>query len=180
MAPLGGDGAKKFRLPPEDAHKWVRIDTAKANYGVTGQTRWFEREIVQLPAVDPRDPTLPELVTVAILRPSLRGPAVGVAGLDLTAIVSAIGAGFEGGPPLSDVRAKESVHTLLKDKFGIERQAAVGLVHQLLQAGVLRVDRRKDTRGGRHERNLLVPAPDWEPRLKAMINPADETDEVVF
>jgi hypothetical protein len=179
LAPLGEDGAKKLGLPPTEAHSWVRMDAAKANYGPTGQTAWFEREVIKLLAEDPRDPTLPVFETVAILRPRSQGPSVGLAGLDLPGIVEAIRAGFDGHPPLSDIRAKESgLHTLLQVKFGLDRIASTAIFNQLLRAGVVVIEKHKHS-GSRHVRNVVVVAPDADAKLAAMQN-TQEGDPYAF
>ncbi len=173
LAPLGEDSARSFGLSPADAHRWVRMDAAKSNYGPTGQTTWFERDLIQLLAADARDPTKPVFETVAILRPRSKGPAVGLSGLDMTGIVVTIGAGFDGRPPLADRRAKESVYGLLHERYSLEAPMVAVLVDQLRRAGVVTVERRKDPKS-RHERNVVLVAPDADAKLATMMNAIGE------
>ena len=126
--------AERLGIPPEERHRWVRLDDAKANLALaSGQARWFERVSV----------TIANGEEVGVLVPGDPAPASPhrVSDEEIeAALVEAIGEAWRAGHPLSDhPRAKERyAPAIVARALPCAQQAAEDVLVRLMTSGVVR------------------------------------------
>lgn len=126
--------AERLCLPPEDRHRWVRLDDAKANLALaSGEARWFERLSINIANGDevgvlvPGDPTP--------VAPSRTSDDVIEA-----ALVEAIGDAWRAGHPLSyHPRAKQRyAPAIVARSLPCAQQSAEEVLVGLMTGGIVR------------------------------------------
>jgi len=124
--------ADKLGLPPEDRHRWVRLDDAKANLSLSESAKWFRRESVTIANGD----------EVGVLVPGDPKPETPSADFDAIreALLDAIAKAWNAGDPLSQ-------RPQAKDRYAPGKVArAIGaavndvetVLIRLMSAGVVR------------------------------------------
>lgn len=127
--------ARLFDLKPDEAHKYVRFDDAKANLTLmTGKARWFEKVSHELPNGD----------SVGVLKP-WKPPGVfdGVSVESINEILRTIDAGRDGGKYLFNQKAGPDVTPawaghIIMEATGCDRPKAAKFIGEWLQSGLLR------------------------------------------
>jgi hypothetical protein len=126
--------AALFSLKPDEAHRYVRFDDAKANLTlITGKARWFEKVSHELPNGD----------SVGVLKP-WKPPGVfdGVSVETITDILQTIDAGREGGKYLYNVKAGPDVtpawggHVIMQ-ATACDRARATKIMGEWAKSGLL-------------------------------------------
>lgn len=126
--------AERLGIPPEERHRWVRLDDAKANLALaSGQARWFERVSV----------TIANGEEVGVLVPGDPAPAAPQRASDEAieaALVEAIGEAWRAGHPLSDhPRAKDRyAPAIVARELPCAQQAAEDALVRLMTGGIVR------------------------------------------
>jgi KaiC/GvpD/RAD55 family RecA-like ATPase len=123
-----------FGIKPDQSHKYVRFDDAKANLTlITGKARWFEKISHDLPNGD----------SVGVLKP-WKPPGVfdGVSVETITDILRTLDAGRDGGKYLFNVNAANNVTpawagAVIMDATGCDRDRAAKMMREWLQSGLL-------------------------------------------
>jgi hypothetical protein len=131
---MSEDEARLFDLKPDEAHRYVRFDDAKANLTlITGKARWFEKVSHELPNGD----------SVGVLKP-WKPPGVfdGVSVETINEILQTIDAGREGGKYLYNVMAGPEATpawggSVIMDAIGCDRKRAARFMGEWLQSGLL-------------------------------------------
>lgn len=131
---MSDEEAKLFDIKPDDAHKYVRFDDAKANLTlITGKARWFEKISHELPNGD----------SVGVLKP-WQPPGVfdGVSIDTINAILQTLDAGRDGGKYLFNVMAGPETTpawggSVIMEATGCERKKAAKIMGEWLQSGLL-------------------------------------------
>ena len=126
--------AKLFDIKPDEAHKYVRFDDAKANLTlITGKAKWFEKVSHELPNGD----------SVGVLKP-WQPPGVfdGVSVETINDILKVIDAGRDGGKYLFNVMAGPETTpawggSVIMEATGCERKKAAKIMGEWLQSGLL-------------------------------------------
>jgi hypothetical protein len=126
--------AERIGIPPEERHRWVRLDDAKANLALaSGQARWFERVSV----------TIANGEEVGVLVPGDPAPASPQRASDETieaALIEAIGEAWRAGHPFSDhPRAKERyAPAIVARALPCAQHAVEDVLVRLMTGGVIR------------------------------------------
>lgn len=131
---MSDEEAKLFTLKPDEAHRYVRFDDAKANLTlITGKARWFEKVSHELPNGD----------SVGVLKP-WKPPGVfdGVSIETINDVLRAIDAGRDGGKYLFNVKAGPEVTpawggSIIMDAMGCDKPKAAKMIGEWLQSGLL-------------------------------------------
>jgi hypothetical protein len=132
LFPMSERDADKLGLPPEDRHRWVRLDDAKANLSLSDGAKWFRRESVTIANGD----------EVGVLVPGDPKPQMASADFDAIreALLDAIGKAWNAGEPLSQrPQAKERyAPAVVAREIGATVDDVETVLIRLMSAGVVR------------------------------------------
>jgi hypothetical protein len=136
--------AEKLGLAPEDRHRWVRLDDAKANLSLSESAKWFRRESVTIANGD----------EVGVLVPGDPRPETSGADFDAIreALLDAIGRAWDAGNPLSQhPRARDRyAPAIVAREIGAATDDVQAVLARLMSAGVVREElysSKKNLRG---------------------------------
>jgi hypothetical protein len=124
--------ADKLGLAPEERHRWVRLDDAKANLSLSESAKWFRRESVTIANGD----------EVGVLVPGDPKPETSSADFDAIrdALLNAIGRAWDAGDPLSQrpqARERYAPAKVARDIGATVTDVETVLI-RLMSAGVVR------------------------------------------
>jgi AAA domain len=139
LSGISDDDAGKHGLTPHEARRWVRLDGAKANYSDVSAGMWFEREVVNLVAVDPSQPGVAFIEKTAILQHRPNGPKGTCPPVSRDAVLDLIRRGVDGNPGRLYSDAPQAKARSLRDKiagaFDVTPVQAAAIIEELLAAG---------------------------------------------
>lgn len=144
----------------------LELRLVKSNHEQTGHIGFFRKVGVNLPAIDPRDPTAHALHSVLALNPVRAVALDPLSGVDVASLLGMLRVGVGGDPTLPwvpDKRSPHAVHDLLRDTFGIaEPELADRAVTALVDRGLIAFEDRLRKNG--KARKVIVVQPDAEKR----------------
>jgi hypothetical protein len=136
--------AEKLGLAPDDRHRWVRLDDAKANLSLSESAKWFRRESVTIANGD----------EVGVLVPGDPKPETSGADFDAIreALLDAIAEAWDAGKPLSQhPRARDRyAPAIVAREIGAATDDVLAVLVRLMTAGVVREElysSKKNLRG---------------------------------